>query len=344
MSRNHTAGPVRSGSGIWLLKDGPLSFTEKNCRKAGAGTGLARAAVFCHYCGRGFIIKGKMTRTVALSILLLWLAGGLCPADLKFVVVSDTNPEFLNQKDFSHFAKIIEQINVLKPDLVINLGDLIYGYGLRSTRPQWERYLEIIGRIEAPYYQIPGNHDIFNGRARQVYLEFFKKTYLSFDSGQCHFVLLDNLEDGVWGKIGPEQLAWLEEDLKRPSWDQAFVFLHVPVWDMQARNVKLEWREFWFEKIHPLLLTGRVKAVFAGHNHRFGPTRIYDGLIYYIAGGGSPRLHKDFVRAGGSNFFLLVEVTENGFRVKVVTENRVISDLEADILKEIMAPHFYRPG
>ncbi|MDI6697732.1 MAG: metallophosphoesterase [Candidatus Saccharicenans sp.] len=285
-----------------------------------------------------------MKRPTAVLILLLWLAGALFPADLKFVVISDTNPEFLNQKDFSHFEKAIEKINALRPDLVINLGDLIYGYGLRSTRPQWERYLEIVGRIESPYYQVPGNHDVFNHRARQVYLEFFRKSYLSFDLGNCHFVLLDNLEDGLWGKIGPEQLSWLEEDLKRPRWDQAFVFLHIPVWDMKARNVRPEWREFWFEKIHPLLLAGRVKAVFAGHTHRFGPTRIYDGLIYYIAGGGSPRLHKEYVRAGGGNFFLLVEVTENGFRVNVVFENRIISDYEADILQEIMAPHFYRPG
>jgi UDP-2,3-diacylglucosamine pyrophosphatase LpxH len=286
----------------------------------------------------------EMKKIIAVSVLLAWLAGALSASDLKFVVVSDTNPEFLNQKDFSHFEKFIDRINALKPDLVINLGDLIYGYGLRSTRPQWERYLEVIGRIEPPYYQIPGNHDVFNNRARQIYLELFRKTYMSFDAGKCHFVLLDNLEDGVWGKIGPEQLAWLEEDLKRPRWEQAFVFIHVPVWDMKARNVRLEWREFWFEKIHPLLLAGRVKAVFAGHSHRFGPTRIYDGLIYYIAGGGSPRLHKEYVRAGGRNFFLLVEVTENGFKVNVVMEDRIISEQEADILRDVLGPHFYRPG
>jgi len=142
-----------------------------------------------------------MRRTAAVFILLLWLAGVIFCADLKFVVVSDTNPEFLNQMDFSHFEKAIEQINTLKPDLVINLGDLIYGYGLRSTRPQWQRYLEIISLVEAPYYQVPGNHDVFNKRARQVYLKFFRKTYMSFDLGNCHFVLLDNLEDGVWAKL-----------------------------------------------------------------------------------------------------------------------------------------------
>ncbi|MGQ9800767.1 MAG: metallophosphoesterase family protein [Candidatus Saccharicenans sp.] len=285
-----------------------------------------------------------MKKLVLILLLLAWLGSPVFPARLRFVVVSDTNPEFLNQRDFSLFEKIIEQINVLKPDLVINTGDLIYGYGLKSTRPQWERYLEIIKRVEAPYYQIPGNHDVFNNRARKTYLEIFQKTYLSFDFGGYHFVLLDNLEDGIWGKIGPEQLSWLQQDLAHPSWEGAFVFVHVPVWDMKAKNVKLEWREFWFNNIHPLLLQSRVRAVFAGHNHRFGPTRIYDGLFYYIAGGGGGNLHKDYVRAGGRNFFLLVEMTDNGFKVNVVMENRIISDSEADILKELFAPHYYLPG
>lgn len=285
-----------------------------------------------------------MKKFLLIFLLSIWVFSPVFPAKVRFVVVSDVNPDFLRQRDFSIFEKFIEQINALKPDLVINTGDLIYGYGLKSTRPQWERYLEIIKRVEAPYYQIPGNHDVFNNRARRTYLEIFQKTYQSFDFGRYHFVLLDNLEDGTWGKVGPEQLAWLQQDLARPSWEGAFVFIHVPVWDMKAKNVRLEWREFWFNNIHPLLLRSRVRAVFAGHNHRFGPTRIYDGLFYYIAGGGSGKMHKDYIRAGGGNFFLLVEVTDNGFKVNVVMENRIISDSEADILKETFAPYYYRPG
>ncbi len=276
-------------------------------------------------------------------LFLICLSAHLISADLRFVVIADTNPEFFKQKDFSHFEQVIEQINRLKPDLVINLGDLIYGYGLKSTRPQWERYLQVIKKIEAPYYQIPGNHDVFNERARQVYLDIFKRSYLSLDFKNCHFVLLDNLEDGLWGKIGSEQLAWLEKDLTNPYWESAFVFVHIPVWDLKARNVRQEWRQFWFEKIHPLLPNGRVKAVFAGHSHRFGPTRIYDGIFYYIAGGGSSRLHKEFVRRGGGNFFLLVEVSTNGFKVNVVMGNQLLSEQEADLLKEVFGPFFYQP-
>jgi predicted phosphodiesterase len=287
-------------------------------------------------------------KRIFLSILLTGLL--LSPvfssdsSNLRFVVIADTNPDLFSQKDFSVFEKEIEQINSLKPDLVINLGDLIYGHGLRRTRPQWERYLKVVEKIEAPYYQIPGNHDIFSQGSKRIYLEIFKKTYTSFTFKNHHFVLLYNLEDKVWGKIGPEQLAWLKNDLEIPRWEGAFVFVHVPVWDLKARNVKPEWRKFWFDNLHPLLLKSKVKAVFAGHTHRFGPTRIYDGIHYYIAGGGGPKLHSLYVQKGGQNFFLLVEVSANGTQVKVVMRNRVLSEEEADILKDEFAPYYYRSG
>lgn len=262
--------------------------------------------------------------------------------DLKFVVISDTNPEIWHQKDFSVFEYEIEQINRLGPDLVINLGDLIYGYGLRGTRWQWEKYLEVIRKIKVPYYQIPGNHDVFNKNARRIYLDIFKKTYQSFTVKEVHFILLDNLEDNQWGKIGGEQFHWLKQDLLKKDWKMAFVFVHVPVWDMKARNVKMEWRKFWFDEIHPRLREAGVRAVFAGHTHRFGPTRIYDSIRYYIAGGGGPKLHPLFVRRGGENFFLLVEVRENDFKVRVVTKDRIIEEKEAGLLDDVFGPFFYQ--
>ncbi|MGB9893189.1 MAG: metallophosphoesterase family protein [Candidatus Saccharicenans sp.] len=284
-----------------------------------------------------------MKKIIYFIIFGLLLLGPVFGSEVKFVVISDTNPDFGNQNDFSLFEKEINQINALKPDLVINMGDLIYGYGLKKTRPQWQKYLEVISKIESPYYQIPGNHDIFSKKSREIYLDIFKKTYTSFDFKNYHFILLDNL-DGAWGRIGPEQLDWLEKDLANPKWTAAFVFMHIPVWDLKTGNLDLEWREFWFNKIHPLLLKSKVKAVFAGHSHRFGPIRIYDGIHYYVAGGGGPRLHSVYVKHGGRNFFLLVEASDNGYQVKVVMENRIASEQEADILKEIFAPYYFRPG
>ncbi len=283
----------------------------------------------------------RLIKTVIVFLILGILS--LQAEDLKFVVISDTNPGILHQKDFSVFEREIEQINQLCPDLVINLGDLIYGYGLRGTRGQWENYLEVIRKIKSPYYQIPGNHDVFNKNARRIYLDIFKRTYQSFTVKKVHFVLLDNLEDNQWGKIGEEQLRWLKQDLSSPDWKMAFVFIHVPVWDMKARNVKMEWRKFWFDEIHQLLKEAKVRAVFAGHTHRFGPTRIYDGIRYYIAGGGGPKLHPLFVRRGGENFFLLVQVRENDFKVSVVTRDRIIEEREAGLVDDLFGPFYYQP-
>jgi len=284
-----------------------------------------------------------MKRIRALILLFFLTSCSLLAQNLRFVVISDTNPEIWHQTDFSVFEQEIEQINRLRPDLVINLGDLIYGYGLKGTRRQWEKYLEVTKKVQAPYYQIPGNHDVFNKKSREIYLDVFKKTYHSFTLSGVHFILLDNLEDNQWGKIGREQFRWLKQDLSSPGWKVAFVFVHVPVWDMKARNVKMEWRDFWFEKVQPLLKQAKVRAVFAGHTHRFGPTRVYDGIRYYIAGGGGPRLHPLFVRQGGENFFLLVEVKEQDFRVKVVTRHKVLEEKEASLMDDLFGSYYYDP-
>jgi len=284
-----------------------------------------------------------MRKIKAFISTYLLVCFSLLAQDLKFVVISDTNPDFWHQTDFSVFEREIEQINHLKPDLVINLGDLIYGYGVKGTRRQWERYLGVIKKFEVPYYQIPGNHDIFNKKSREIYLDIFNKTYFSFTLEKVHFVLINDLEDGEWGKIGEEQFRWLKQDLAGTGWNMAFVFVHIPVWDMKARRVKMEWRHFWFEKVHPLIKEAKVKAVFAGHTHRFGPTRTYDGVRYYIAGGGGPKLHPLFVRRGGENFFLLVEVKGQNFCVSVVTRNRVMEEKEASLLDDLFGPFYYDP-
>src|SRR5215471_21378037 len=97
------------------------------------------------------------------SILLIigWLAAAAVPLladEFEFVVIGDTRPRF-ESEDFRQFESLIPKINALKPAFVINLGDLIYGYGPLSKEKQWDKYERVIRAIEPPYYQAPGNHD-----------------------------------------------------------------------------------------------------------------------------------------------------------------------------------------
>ena len=273
----------------------------------------------------------RVWRAVVLIFLLLasFTACYGRVGDFDFVVVGDTRPRFESQ-DFGPFQGLVTRINVLKPALVINLGDLIYGYGPRSKEKQWDKYQQVIKEIEPPYYQLPGNHDTHSKEARKIYGQRFGKFYQSFDYQDWHFVLLDNTEKERWGYLGPVELDWLKADLKATRAKGVFVFLHFPVWEPE--RITPEYYEFWEQTLHPLFRESRVRAVFAGHYHAYGPTREFDGIRYFITGGGGAELRPEYKKSGGEHHFMRVKVMGDSFEIRVVTDRGELTDPEADVM------------
>jgi hypothetical protein len=269
-------------------------------------------------------------RLAFLILVLMELASARTSAnDFEFVVIGDTRPRF-ESESFRPFESLITKINTLKPALAVNLGDLIYGYGLASKEKQWDKYQTVIKTIQVPYHQVPGNHDTHSKEARRIYGRRFSKFYQSFDYDDAHFVLLDNTENERWGYLGPAQLAWLRRDLKETRARSVFVFLHFPVWEPE--RITPEYYEFWAQTLHPLFREGRVRAVFGGHYHTYGPTREFDGIRYFITGGGGAELRPEYRKSGGEYHFMKVKVSGDTFDVRVVTERGELTDPEADLM------------
>jgi hypothetical protein len=256
-------------------------------------------------------------------------AGSVRAAEFEFVVIGDTRPRFESQ-DFRLFQGLIGKINTIQPALVINLGDLIYGYGPHSKEKQWDKYQQVIRAIVPPYYQVPGNHDTHSKAARRLYGRRFGRFYQSFDYQDWHFVLLDNTEQQRWGYLGPAQLAWLKEDLQATRARGVFVFLHFPVWEPE--RITPEYYAFWEQTLHPLFRDSRVRAVFGGHYHTYGPTREFDGIRYFITGGGGAELRPEYKKSGGQHHFLRIKVSAGSFDTRVVTERGELTDPEADVM------------
>jgi Calcineurin-like phosphoesterase len=269
------------------------------------------------------------TARPVLLMLALVAVGAARAADFEFVVVGDTRPRFESQ-DFRPFQALIGQINQAKPALVVNLGDLIYGYGPHSKEKQWDKYQQVIKAIEPPYYQAPGNHDTHSKEARRIYGRRFGSFYQSFDYQDWHFVLLDNTEQQRWGYIGPAQFEWLKADLRATRARGVFVFLHFPVWEPE--RITPEYHAFWEQTLHPLFRDSRVRAVFGGHYHAYGPTREFDGIRYFITGGGGAELRPEYKKSGGEHHFVRVKVSGDSFDVRVVTQHGELSDPEADVM------------
>jgi 3',5'-cyclic AMP phosphodiesterase CpdA len=88
-------------------------------------------------------------------------------------------------------------------------------------------------------FYVPGEHDVIDEGRGKSYLARYGKGakgggWYSFDDHGIHFIGLVNVLDlkaGGLGNLGPEQLAWLEADLRGlPTSTPIVAFAHVPLW------------------------------------------------------------------------------------------------------------------
>ena len=92
------------------------------------------------------------------------------------------------------FKIAINQLNLLQPEFVINVGDLIEGYSDEPSElnGEWDEVDAMLGELEFPFFRTPGNHDIANKTAQQVWLDRFGATHYSFVYGDTLFLVLDS--------------------------------------------------------------------------------------------------------------------------------------------------------
>ena len=120
------------------------------------------------------------------------------------------------------FEQAVAEINRLRPDFVMTVGDMIEGYTNDTTviNQEWSEYQALIASFKCPVYFTPGNHDITFDGMESSYEKTIGQPFYSFDWQQLHFVILDNSR---WDKIADfpaEQLKWLQNDLEKVSPDQ----------------------------------------------------------------------------------------------------------------------------
>jgi 3',5'-cyclic AMP phosphodiesterase CpdA len=123
-------------------------------------------------------------------------------------------------------------------------------------------------------HYVPGEHDILDAATRAAYLDRFGRGatgggWYAFDHGGVHFVGLVNvvdLKDNGLGSLGPEQLAWLADDLGgKTSSTPIVVFAHIPLWTIAA-----EWGWGTEDSAEALKLLARFGSVTVlnGHIHQ----------------------------------------------------------------------------
>ncbi len=157
----------------------------------------------------------------------------------SFVQLSDSHIGFskpANPDARKTFDAAIDKVLAMPgdPAFIIQTGDITH-----TAKPaEFDDALQMLKRAKLDAHFSPGEHDITDAATRDAYLERFGKGagggWYAFDHGGVHFVSLNNVVDlkkNGLGSLGPEQLAWLADDLKGKSDSTPIVvFCHIPLW------------------------------------------------------------------------------------------------------------------
>lgn len=248
----------------------------------------------------------------------------------SFIVQGDNRPTGYGKPLPKVLFQIFDEIQILKPDFVLSVGDIGYGYG--DTRQQFinelERFQSLIDKIGLPFFNAPGNHEVQdNEEALSVLLQRYKEIYGSFNYGKSHFIVLNTDELGHAGKIEGDQLTWLKEDLeKNKSAVNIFVLMHRPLYSSINPDFDPQKKTSFAartnrDEIVELLGRYPVKMVFSGHEHLYHE-EIHNGITYITSGGSGAPLYAQ-PQLGGFSHYVLINVDGNNVSYKVIEPNHV---------------------
>ena len=200
------------------------------------------------------------------------------PDTFRFVILSDRTGGHVP----GDYEKAVAEVNLLKPDFVMCVGDLIEGYkpDEQVLTKQWQEFEDIISHLDAPFFYAPGNHDVRKDQpqdpdtSRNLYQRrhgALGKTYYSFNYRDCHFLILNTPTAEVDPAFAAEQKAFIEKDLANihPA-QHVFVFTHFPM-----PNNKTVWPTL------KTLLPKDRSTIFTGHEHALSYAQL-DGIPTYV--------------------------------------------------------------
>jgi predicted MPP superfamily phosphohydrolase len=196
---------------------------------------------------------------------------------LKFAVLGDFGT---GSKQQYAMAATMKRVHDAFPfDIVVLVGDNLYG----AERPQ-----DFQTKFEIPYkplldagvkfYASLGNHDANEQRFYKLF-NMDGKTYYSFKAPKqdVRFFVFESTYPT------PEQIAWLEKELKDSKEDWKIPYFHHPLYssgDRHGSDVQLR------EALEPLFVKYNVSVVLTGHDHFYERVKPQKDIVYFVVGSG----------------------------------------------------------
>ncbi|MGB2957861.1 MAG: calcineurin-like phosphoesterase family protein [Bacteroidota bacterium] len=197
-----------------------------------------------------------------------------------FLLLADPQTRDTDDVNLLHSQTVPDLQSTLKtlgslPVFGVGCGDIMY-----DRLEHFPRYEEAVNRMRIPCFQVLGNHDVevlskTDEASAATFMRYFGPTYYSFERGEIHYVVMDDVfwfGDGYVGYIDQRQLDWLKADLAHIERGRTVIlFMHIPSFSTQhirdgkekpGRSVVVVNRELLNRILEPY-----ESHVIAGHMH-----------------------------------------------------------------------------
>ena len=197
------------------------------------------------------------------------------------------------------FNIAMAQLNLLRPELILSVGDLINGgtEDRAQLAKEWNEFDAKVSVTRAPAFYVGGNHDLTNLTMREVWIERYAARYYHFVYKNVLFLMLDSedfeeqrmqeiykaraialeIPPEDWGEteyyhmperrtgtIRAEQAAYFRQIIAdNPQVRWTFLLMHKPVWRNENATE--------FQSI-AAALSDRPYTVINGHLHSYSLT------------------------------------------------------------------------
>jgi 3',5'-cyclic AMP phosphodiesterase CpdA len=185
------------------------------------------------------VMQGGVLKSYSLSWLSDLGASAAAAGELSFVQISDSHMGFnkpANPDVAGTLKAAVDKVNALSkaPEFLLHTGDISH----LSKPEEFDTVDQILKGAGKEVFFVPGEHDVLNDDGAQFRERYGKGLkgagWYSFEKKGVHFIGLVNvmnLKAGGLGTLGPEQLEWLEDDVKHlKSSTPIVVFAHIPLW------------------------------------------------------------------------------------------------------------------